>query len=307
MSCMTRPNDLYFIYISVCLMVFVFPPCLCAQGGGFGGQPPSGGWTGTTAGPAAMEANASLAILDDVGINQNIGKQIPLDLTFRDEKGNDVTLKELYRGKPVILTLVYYDCPMLCTDILNGLNRSLRPLSFSAGKEFDIITVSFDPRETPTLASEKKYQYVTSYGREGTTEGWRFLTGEPESIKALTDAVGFHYTYDDDAEQFAHGSSIMVTTPAGVVSHYFFGIEYPPSHLRLALIEASEDRLGSIYDQVALYCFHYDPKTGKYGMVIMNVIRLSGIATVVGMGAFMFIMIRRDRRKKGTSTTTEST
>ena len=307
MSSMLKHNGTYIIYLSVCLTVLAFPAYLYGQGGGFGGQPPSGGWTGTTAGPAAMEANAALAILNDVGIDQNIGKQIPLDLSFRDESGNQVTLKELYRGKPVILTLVYYDCPMLCTDVLNGLNRSLRPLDFSAGEEFDIITVSFDPRETPTLASEKKHQYVTSYGRDGTTEGWRFLTGEPESIKALTDAVGFRYTYDDDAEQFAHGSSIMVTTPVGVVSHYFFGIEYPPNHLRLALIEASEEKLGSLYDQVALYCFHYDPKTGKYGMVIMNVIRLSGLATVVVMGSFMFVMIRRDRRRKGTSTTTEST
>ena len=170
-----------------------------------------------------------------------------------------------------------------------------------------MISVSFDPRETPELAAEKKYQYVTSYGREGAAEGWRYLTGKPDAINALTKAVGFRYTYDDDAEQFAHGSAIMVTTPTGVVSHYFFGIEYPTNDIRLALIEASENKLGNVYDQVALYCFHYDPQTGKYGMVIMNVLRLSGIVTVLVMGSFMFIMIRRDRRKKGTTPSTENT
>ena len=295
------------LFIISCLTVAAWPTYVSAQGGGFSGNAPSGGWTGKTTSSAAMEANAALAILNDVGINQNIGEQIPLDLTFIDEEGNDVTLRELYRGKPIILSLVYYDCPMLCTEILNGINRSLRPLSFSVGEEFDMISVSFDPRETPELASEKKYQYVTSYNREGTAEGWHFLTGKPDAIEALTKAVGFRYTYDDAAEQFAHGSAIMVTTPTGVVSHYFFGIEYPTNDIRLALIEASENKLGSIYDQVALYCFHYDPQTGKYGMVIMNVIRLSGIATVVILGAFMFVMIRRDRRKKGSIPKTENT
>ena len=289
----------------ICL-ASVLPGMANGQGGGFGGEAPRGGWTGSSAGSAAMEANASLAILNDVGISQNIGEQLPLDLTFRDEDGNDVTLAQLYRGKPIILSLVYFECPMLCTEVLNGLNRSLRPLEFSVGDDFDMISISFDPRETPALASEKKYQYVTSYNRDNASDGWHFLTGDAESIEAVTEAVGFRYTYDDAAEQFAHGSAIMVTTPKGVVSHYFFGIEYPTNDIRLALIEASDEKLGSVYDQVMLYCFHYDPQTGKYGVVIMNVLRVSGLATVALMRTFMFVMIRRDRKKKAAPTPPQS-
>ena len=286
--------------ISLLVGLLLCPPgTILGQGGGFGGQAPSGGWTGESAGAAAMEANIALNILNSVGISQNIGEQIPLDLSFRDEDGNSVTLRELYRGKPIILSLVYYDCPMLCTEILNGLNRSIRPLKFSVGDEYDMISISFDPRETSVLASEKKYQYVTSYNRESASDGWHFLTGDAEAIDQVTKAVGFRYAYDEKAEQFAHGSAIMITTPSGVLSHYFFGIEYPTKDIRLALIEASEDKLGNVYDQVMLYCFHYDPQTGKYGMVIMNIIRLSGIATVAAMGGFVVFMIRKDRRNKG--------
>lgn len=244
-----------------------------------------------------LDSNASLAILKDVGIDQRVGEPLPLEATFRDEHGNPVKLgRYFHQGKPVILALVYYECPMLCTEILNGLTRSIRPLSFDVGKEFDIVAVSFDPRETARLASEKKSQYVASYGREGAEAGWHFLTGDSAGIRALTEATGFRYTYDEKVGQFAHASAIMVTTPEGVLSRYYFGIEYPTKDLRLSLVEASANRIGTPIDQVLLYCFHYDPETGKYGLVIMRVIRLAGAATLLAMGAFMWIMFRRDRR-----------
>ena len=246
-----------------------------------------------------LDANAKPAFLNEVGIDQRIGEPIPLDLVFRDETGADVTLGDYFHKKPVILTLVYFECPMLCSEILNGLTRSIRPLAFTPGNEFDIVTVSFNPRETPELARAKKELYLNMYDRPEAETGWHFLTGDPSSIEALTEAAGFRYTYDEQTGQFAHGSTIMVVTPEGILSHYYFGIEYPTNDLRLSLIEASENKIGTIYDQILLYCYHYDPVTGKYGVMVMNVLRLGGVATIMIMGSFMLVMFRRDKKGSG--------
>ena len=245
-----------------------------------------------------LDASATPEILEHVGIEQRIGVALPLNLEFKDETGTPVNLGSYFGEKPVILTLVYYDCPMLCTEVLNGLNRSLAPLNYSIGEEFEVVTVSFDPRESPTLASQKKAVYTQRYGRPGTAEGWHFLTGEAPAIDALTESVGFNYVYDESEGQFVHGSAIMVVSPKGTVSHYFFGIEYPSEDIRLALIESSEEKLGNVFDQIMLYCFNYDPEQGRYGVAIMNAMRLAGLATLLAMGSFMVVMFKRDRRRR---------
>lgn len=249
----------------------------------------------------SVSANAQqdppLGVLKDVGIDQKLNEAIPLDLAFRDEAGRSVQLRDYFGEKPVILTLVYYDCPMLCTFILNGLLRSLRALSFDAGNQFNVVTVSFDPRNTPKMAAEKKLNYIDKYRRPGGANGWHFLTGDEASIAKLTDAVGFRYKFDPETQQWAHASAIMVLTPEGRLSQYFYGIEYSARDLRLSLIEAAGNRIGSPVDKVLLYCYHYDPTTGKYGLVIMNVIRLAGLGTVLALGGFMTLMIYRERKK----------
>ena len=238
-------------------------------------------------------------VLSEVGIDQRLGDAIRLDLAFRNEAGEAVRLGDYLGEKPAILSLVYYECPMLCTQILNGLLASLRVLSFDVGSEFEVITVSFDPEETADLAREKKESYVGRYGRKGAASGWHFLTGDSASIEALTRAVGFRYVYDPGSELFSHASGVMVLTPEGRLSRYFYGIEYAPRDLRLGLIEASANEIGSAVDEVLLYCFRYDPSSGKYSLVIMNVVRLAGIATVGLLGGFVFIMLRRERRQSG--------
>lgn len=244
-----------------------------------------------------LSAGSQPAVLRDVGIDQKLNEQVPLDLMFRDETGRLVRLREYFGQKPVILSLVYYECPMLCPMVLNGLIRSLRALSFDVGKEFTVLTVSFNPRETPAQAAERKQVALEGYGRAGAASGWHFLTGDESSIRQLTQAVGFRYTYDPETKQFAHASGIMVLTPQGKLARYFYGIEYASKDLRLGLVEASEGKVGSPVDQVLLLCYHYDPVTGRYSVVIMNVLRLAGLVTVLALGTFMIVMFRRDRRK----------
>lgn len=234
--------------------------------------------------------------VQEVGIDQRLNEQVPLDLEFQDETGRTVRLGDYFGRKPVLLTLVYYKCPMLCTMVLNGVVRTLRPLSFSAGKEFELVTVSISPTETPAQAAEKKAIHVRSYGRPGSAEGWHFLTGEEEAIRRLTEAVGFRYTFDPETGLYAHASGMILLTPEGRLSRYFYGIEYSARDLRLAVIEASESRIGSPVDRVLLYCYQYDPTTGKYGLVIMRVIRVAGIATLLLLGGFILLSIRRERR-----------
>lgn len=245
-----------------------------------------------------LNSGAPPPMLREVGIDQKLGAPLPLDLTFRDESGTAVQLQQYFDKKPVILSFVYYECPMLCTQVLNGLLESLRTLSFDVGEQFEIVTVSFDPGETPKLAADKKTSYLKQYKRAGAEQGWHFLTGDTASIRQLTQAAGFRYTYDPATDQFAHASGIMVVTPQGKMARYFYGIEYSGRDLRLALVEAAENKIGSPVDALLLYCFHYDPLTGKYGLVIMNVLRLAGVATVMALGTFMLVMFRRDRREQ---------
>jgi len=255
-------------------------------------------------GPPQTQVYAPSRLLQKVGINQKMGAQIPLDLPFVDESGKDVTLRQ-YFGKPVILALVYYQCPSLCNMVLNGVLRSIKQLDFTAGNQYEVIAVSFDPRETPEMAASKKQNYLKDYTRQGAEQGWHFLTGPETSSKVLADSVGFRYVYDALTNQYAHSSAIMILTPAGRIDRYFYGIDYPARDVRLGLVEASNERIGTPTDQVLLYCFHYDPATGKYALVIMNVLRLAGLITVVVLAAFMIVMFRRDfrsaRSQRGTA------
>jgi protein SCO1/2 len=272
------------------LLVFFCPTASAQMGQKYGSSPLYGPRPelGTT-------DNGLPAALNNVGIDQKLNEQVPLDLVFRDETGREVRLAEYFNhGRPVIIALVYYECPMLCNQVLNGLTGSLKTLSFDIGKEFDVITVSFDRRETPQLAADKKASYIARYNRPGAETGWHFLTGDQNSIDALTKAVGFRYAYDSATKQFAHASGIMLTTPEGKLARYFYGIEYAPKEMRLSIVEASANKVGSPVDQLLLYCYHYDPASGKYGLAIMNVVRLGGVITVVGIFALLIILRRRN-------------
>jgi protein SCO1/2 len=247
--------------------------------------------------PACAQANLPPA-LRGVGFNQRLDAQLPLDLEFKDETGNIVKLGRYFgHEKPVILVLAYFRCPMLCTEVLNGLVRALLDIPFTIGREFEVLTISFDPRETPELAAAKKQTYVERYARPGAAEGWHFLTGSAEAIQRLTDSVGFHYTYDARNDQFAHSSGIIILTPRGRVARYFYDIRYPARDLRLGLVEASANKIGSRVDQILLYCFHYDPAEGRYGAAIMNGVRLGGVLTVLGLGVLLGVLWRQERGK----------
>jgi protein SCO1 len=250
-------------------------------------------------GPRAPANNTKVPILEKVGIDQKLNQTIPLNLTFHDENGSTVPLSSYFGQRPVILTLVYYQCPMLCTQVLNGLVSGLLPVKLDVGKDFDIVTVSIDPAETPAMARAKKDVYVRRYGRQTTAEGWHFLTGEQANIAALASAVGYRYAYDANIKQYAHPSAVMVLTPEGRIAQYFYGIEYTPKDLRLGLVESSKGQIGTVVDQALLYCYHYDPTTGKYGAAVMNILRLAGIATVMGMGVFIVKSLRRDASHSG--------
>jgi len=241
-------------------------------------------------------ANVRPPGLKSVGIVQHLNEQIPVSLSFRDETGKAVRLGDYFGSKPMILNLVYYKCPMLCSEVLSGLEGSLRTLKFDVGKEFEVLTISFDPRETPQDASESKAQYLKRYGRKGADQGWHFLTGPQSSIDALTKAAGFQYQFIAETGQFAHATALMVLTPEGKISRYLYGVEFPPKDIRLSLLDASHGKIGNLADELLLYCYHYDPATGKYGAAIMNIMRLASALTVLLMGAFILIMVRREPR-----------
>ncbi len=247
--------------------------------------------------PLQMTQNIGVRpdLLKQVHIDQKLDQTIPLDVHFRDEHGQPVLLSQFFVGKPVILTLVYYNCPMLCTQVLNGLQRSIKDIPLNLGKDFQIVTVSIDPTEKPVLAEAKQALYAGFYGRPGAAEGWHFLVGDDVQIHRLADAVGFQYAYDPDSHQYAHASAIMVLTPEGKLSRYFYGVTYPERDLRLALDEAGQGKIGSPVDEVLLFCYHYDPHTGKYGLLISRVIQLSGALTVVVGGICLLILFRRER------------
>ena len=233
-------------------------------------------------------------LLKEVGIDQKLNSAVPLDLAFRDEAGRPVKLSQYFGSKPVILSLVYYNCPMLCTQVLNGLDRGLKNVQLDLGKDFDAITVSIDPSESAKLAAAKRDLYTGIYGRPGAAEGWHFLTGDEAQIKQLADAAGFRYAYDAESKQFAHASGIMLLTPSGKISRYFYGIQYPSRDLRLGLVEASEGKIGSPVDQILLFCYHYDPVTGKYGIVISRIIKAAGLLTVLAVGLMILVLSRRE-------------
>ena len=246
--------------------------------------------------PEAVDpAGAKPGLLGKIGIDQRIGQKIPLDLAFTDEAGHQVKLGQYFGKRPVILALVYYECPMLCTQVLNGLVSSLGILSFDVGREFDVVAVSFNPREGPGLASQKKAAFLERYKRPQTAQGWHFLTGTQASIDALTKAIGFRYAYDERIGQYAHGAGIELLTPQGVLAKYFYGIEFSTRDIRLGLIEASSERIGTPIDDVLLLCYHYDPATGAYGAVVLRMVRVGGIATMLAIAVFLTVSLRRER------------
>jgi len=240
-------------------------------------------------------ANTRPPRLENVGIEQRLDTQVPANLIFRDEGGKTVKFGDYFGRKPLILNLVYYNCTMLCGEALAGLSSAMRLIKFDVGNEFDVVTVSFDPRETPEMAAAKKKDYVGRYGRANAAAGWHFLTGQADSINALTKAVGFQYQYDAKTNQYAHATAIMVLTPQGRISRYFYGVDFPPKDLRMGLVEASQGKIGNAVDAVLLYCYHYDPETGKYGALVGNILRVAGAATIVLLGGLFFILWRLDR------------
>jgi len=254
----------------------------------------SSAWGQMNNGVMSPPANTRPPRLENVGIEQHLDAQVPADLTFHDEPGKSVKLGDYFGHKPLILNLVYYNCTMLCGEALAGLAGAMRLIKFDVGNEFDVVTVSFDPRETPAMAAAKKKDYVARYGRANAAAGWHFLTGQPESINALTKAVGFQYQYDAKTNQYAHATAIMVLTPQGRISRYFYGVDFPPKDLRMGLVEASQGKIGNTVDAVLLFCYHYDPETGKYGAMVANILRLAAGATILILGTMFFILWRLD-------------
>ncbi len=239
-------------------------------------------------------------VLKTVGIEQKLNEQLPLDAEFKDENGSLVKLGDYFgKGRPVVLALVYYECPMLCNEVLNGLTGSLKGMSFDAGREFDVVAISFDARENekPDLAKNKRASYLNRYARPGTENGWHFFTGTQSEIDKVTQAVGFSYEFDEATNQFAHAGGVMIITPEGKVSRYLYGIDYAPKDLKFALMDSAEGNIGNPVEQLYLYCFHYNPATGKYGLEILSILRLMAVVTVLGLGAMLFVFLRRDKRK----------
>ena len=239
-------------------------------------------------------------VLKTVGIEQNLNGQLPLDAEFKDENGSIVKLGSFFgKGRPIVLALVYYECPMLCNEVLNGLTGSLKGISFDAGKEYDVVAISFDTRENdkPELAKNKKASYLARYERKDAENGWHFLTGTQSEIDKVAQTVGFSYQFDEATNQFAHAGGLTIITPDGKISKYFYGIDYAPKDLKLGLMESAEGKIGSAVEKLYLYCFHYDPSTGKYGLAILKVLRLMAIATVLGLGGMIFVFWRRGKSK----------
>jgi protein SCO1/2 len=253
---------------------------------------------------ARAQTAPQASILNDVRIDQKLDTQIPADLTFKDENGATVQLGQYYGKRPMVLVLVYYKCPMLCTMVLNDLNKVIGAMKMNVGEQFDIVTVSFDPSETPELAAKKKHQYVRAYNRPHAEEGWHFLTGDEDNIKKLTEAVGFHYAWDEKFKQYAHASGIMVLTPEGKTSKYFYGVEYSAVDLRLSLTEAAGGKISAPVEQVLLYCFHYDPATGKYSLMVTRMVQIGAILTMGAIGTFWFMMWRAGKNPNATTNVT---
>lgn len=250
--------------------------------------------------PSETTSNGLPNALKEVGIEQKLGEQVPLDAEFKNEDGRTVRLGEYFgKGRPVILALVYYECPMLCNEVLNGLTGSLKGISFDAGKEFDVVAISFDARENdkPELAKNKKESYLKRYGRENAGGGFHFLTGTQDQIDKITNAVGFKYHWDEKSEQFAHAGGIMIATPDGKLARYFYGIDYSPKDLKFGIMEAGEGKIGNPAEQLFLYCYHYDPATGSYGLAILRVMRIAAVFTILAIGGMLFVFWRYKKKE----------
>ncbi len=256
-----------------------------AQGNAPGLRPAPGPTSDTT--PSALQ---------NVRFEQKLDAVLPLDATFRDERGQPVKLGDYFGKRPVVLAFVYYECPMLCNQILNGLVSAIGVLDQTVGTDFDVVAISIDSRETPVMAAAKKATYLDRYARPGSDQGWHFLTGDDANIRRATDTAGFHFAWDEQTQQFAHASGVIVATPDGRLARYLFGIEYPPRDLKFAMMESSEGRIGSVVDQVLLYCYHYEPAKGSYSFAAMNAVRLGGAVTMVMLFGFIAISLRRDSR-----------
>jgi protein SCO1/2 len=254
---------------------------------------------------AAQQRIAVKDLARRIGLDQRLGEQVPLDLTFKNARGETIRLADLVHDRPVILSLVYFRCPMLCTQVLNGVLKTSQSLSLDLGDDYDIISVSIDPRETSEQAAKKKERYVASYRRDGADRGWHFLTGEQTQIERLAAAVGYRYEYDPRSDQYAHPSGIVVLTPTGRIARYYYGIDYPPRDVRLGLVESSAGSIGTPVDQILLLCFHYDPATGKYGLVISRVLQAAGTATALALGGYLLAMYRIERRRSAAARLTE--
>ncbi len=251
--------------------------------------------------PSQATSNGLPDALQKIGIEQKLGEQLPLETEFKDENGQTVKLGQFFnKEKPVVLAFVYYECPMLCNEVLNGLTGTLKGISFDAGKDYDVVAISFDTRENekPELAANKKASYMERYGRPGTEQGWHFLTGTQASIDATANAAGFGYEWDEKSSQFAHAGGIMIVTPEGKMSRYINGIDYAPKDVKFGLMESAENKVGSVTEKLLLYCYHYDPSTGRYGLAILQIIRLGAVATIFGMGAMGFVFWRRNKGRK---------
>jgi protein SCO1/2 len=268
----------------------VAAPIAIAQGNGA----PAAGYNRE----AGMPSSTVPPALREIGFDQNLNGQLPLDTPFKDESGRAVTLGDYFGKRPVVMVFAYYDCPMLCTVVINGLASALNVLSLEPGRDFEIVTVSFNPRDTPDGASAKKASYIARYKQPGGADAWHFLTGDQTSIDRVTKAAGFRYIWDEETQQFAHPTGVMVLTPDGRLSRYLFGIEYGPRDLRYGIVDASNGKVGSAVDSLLLYCYHYDPAAGKYSIAIMRLVRAGGAATVLALGAFIFAMTRKERREK---------
>jgi protein SCO1/2 len=276
-----------FAALGVCIFHLAFCISASAQGA-------PGGMPRESAGAASSETPKPL---ENVTFEQRLETRLPLDTPFKDETGRDVTLGDYFGPRPVVLAFVYYSCPMLCTQILNGVSSAVKAMPFTVGEDFDVVFVSFDHRETPRMAAEKKTAQLADYHQSDTARGWHYLTGSESSIAKVTSTAGFSYRWDESSGQFAHVSGVLVVTPDGRLSRYFYGVEYSPKELRMAIVESGDGKIGSAVDQLLLYCYHYDPTTGQYGVVAMNVVRLGGAVTLVLLGGFIWVMRRRERRE----------
>jgi protein SCO1 len=258
-------------------------------------QPGLPGSMGFTGGIVASNVPPKI---EHVTFSQRLGERLPLDARLTDETGREVVLGEYFgKDRPVVLAFVYFQCPMLCPLVMNGISSALKVVPFTPGKEFDVVLVSFDPKDTPEAANAKKRAHMQHWAVPETADGWHFLTGTEQEIRRVTDAAGFTYEWDEETQQFAHVSGLLVATPDGRLSRYFYGVEFSPKDLRLALVDSGQGRLGSVVDELLLYCFHYDPSSGKYGAVFMNIMRLGGVLTVGLILGFMVLMRLRESRR----------